>query len=105
MRATSWMAALLLVLPGLVGLGCGDSSEKPAPRMESSQGPEVWLLSFGDRKISTIAAVREITGLGLADSKALVEGAPRLVKVAGDRAEAEAHAKKLRDAGATVEIR
>ncbi len=105
MRRTSWLSVLALVLSGFFCVGCGDGADKPAPRMESSKGPEVWLVSFGDRKVSTVVAVREITGLGLADAKALVESAPKLVKVAGDRAEAEAHAKKLRDAGATVEIR
>lgn len=104
MRTRRWLRALAVVVPSLLGTACGGSDDPP-PRLEVPKGPEVWLVSFGASKIAAIQAVREVTGLGLADAKALVERAPVLVTRAGDRAEAEAHAKRLRDAGATVEIR
>lgn len=57
------------------------------------------------RKISVIKIVREITGLGLAESKALVEGAPKDVKTNVDKKTAEEIKKKLEEAGAQVELK
>jgi large subunit ribosomal protein L7/L12 len=57
------------------------------------------------KKISVIKAVREITGLGLKESKDLVEGAPKPVKENVDKAQAEEMKKKLTEAGATVELK
>ncbi|PIS47563.1 MAG: 50S ribosomal protein L7/L12 [Elusimicrobia bacterium CG08_land_8_20_14_0_20_51_18] len=57
------------------------------------------------RKISVIKVVREITGLGLAESKALVEGAPKNVKENVDKKTSEELKKKLEDAGAQVELK
>jgi large subunit ribosomal protein L7/L12 len=57
------------------------------------------------KKISVIKVVREITGLGLAESKALVEGAPKDVKAHVDKKTAEEIKKKLEEAGAQVEIK
>ena len=65
----------------------------------------VVITSFGDRKISTIKAVRAVTGLGLKDAKNLVDSTPALVKKGLSRSEAESIALKLREAGANVEIR
>lgn len=62
------------------------------------------LTSAGESKINVIKAVREITGLGLAESKALVDGAPKTVKENAPKAEAEEAKKALEDAGATVEL-
>ena len=58
----------------------------------------------GDQKINVIKAVREITGLGLAESKALVDSAPKTVKENVAKAEAEEAKKALEAAGATVEL-
>ncbi len=59
-----------------------------------------------DKKIATIKAVREVkAGLGLADAKALVEGAPKPVLEGVPKAEADAAKKKLEDAGAKVEVK
>jgi large subunit ribosomal protein L7/L12 len=66
---------------------------------------EVVLLSSGDKKIQVIKEVRAITGLGLKEAKDLVEGAPKTVKEAAGKAEAEEIKKKLEDAGATVELK
>ena len=64
----------------------------------------VMLASAGDQKINVIKAVREITGLGLAESKALVDGAPKAVKENLPKAEADEAKGKLEAAGATVEL-
>jgi large subunit ribosomal protein L7/L12 len=64
----------------------------------------VVLASAGDQKINAIKAVREITGLGLAESKALVDSAPKPVKENVSKAEAEEAKGKLEAAGATVEL-
>ena len=65
---------------------------------------DVVLKEIGEKKIQVIKAVREITGLGLKDAKALVDGAPKEVKTGVAKAEAEEMKKKLEDAGATVEL-
>ena len=62
---------------------------------------DVVLKEIGEKKIQVIKAVREITGLGLKDAKALVDGAPKEVKTGVAKAEAEEMKKKLEDAGAT----
>ena len=62
------------------------------------------LAAAGDQKINVIKAVREITGLGLAESKALVDGAPKAVKENVAKAEADDAKSKLEAAGATVEV-
>ena len=65
----------------------------------------VVLTGSGDKKIQVIKVVREITGLGLKEAKDLVDGAPKPVKEAGPKAEAEAIKKKLEEAGGTVELK
>jgi large subunit ribosomal protein L7/L12 len=65
----------------------------------------VVLKSGGASKINVIKVVREVTGLGLKDAKDMVDGAPKEVKAAVPKAEAEDIAKKLKDAGAEVEIK
>ena len=75
-----------------------------APAVEEKTEFNVILSSFGDKKIQVIKAVREIAGLGLKESKELVEGAPKPVKEGVGKDEAEDIKKKLEDAGATVEV-
>jgi large subunit ribosomal protein L7/L12 len=65
----------------------------------------VTLTDFGANKVGVIKAVREITGLGLKEAKDLVDGAPKPVKEAVSKADAEAAKKKLEDAGAKAEIK
>jgi len=65
----------------------------------------VVLLEAGANKVSVIKAVREITGLGLKEAKDLVDGAPKAVKEALPKADAEAAKKKLEDAGAKAELK
>lgn len=66
---------------------------------------DVVLESAGDEKIKVIKAVRELTGLGLKDAKALVDGAPKPVKEAVDKESAEEAKKKLEEAGAKVALK
>jgi large subunit ribosomal protein L7/L12 len=66
---------------------------------------DVILTGAGDKKINVIKEVRAITGLGLKEAKDLVEGAPKAVKEAVAKAEADELKKKLEDAGASVELK
>ena len=63
------------------------------------------LLEAGSNKVGVIKAVREITGLGLKDAKDMVDGAPKVLKEAMPKADAEAAAKKLTEAGAKAELK
>ena len=65
----------------------------------------VVLLDAGAQKVQVIKAVRELTGLGLKEAKDLVDGAPKNVKEAIPKADAEAALKKLLDAGAKAEVK
>ena len=65
----------------------------------------VVLTGAGDKKIQVIKVVRELTGLGLKEAKDLVDGAPKPVKEAVPKAEAETIKKKLEEAGGTVELK
>ena len=65
----------------------------------------VILTEFGANKVQVIKAVRELTGLGLKEAKDLVDGAPKPVKEAVSKADADAAKKKLEDAGAKAEIK
>lgn len=66
---------------------------------------DVVLAEAGAEKIKVIKAVREITGLGLADAKALVDGAPKTLKEAASKEDAEAIKAKLEEVGAKVELK
>jgi len=65
----------------------------------------VMLLAAGDKKVEVIKVVRAATGLGLKEAKDVVDGAPRAVKEAIPKADADALKKQLEDAGAKVEIK
>ena len=66
---------------------------------------DVELSGAGDKKINVIKVVREITNLGLADAKNLVEGAPKMIKEGVSKDEAESIKKKLEEAGAKVTVK
>ena len=65
---------------------------------------DVILASAGDKKINVIKVVREVTGLGLKEAKALVDGAPAPVKEGASKEDAEALKAKFEEAGATIEL-
>ena len=87
--------------PVAVAAAAAPAAEAAAEKTEF----DVVLASFGDEKIKVIKAVREITGLGLADAKAVVEAAPKAIKEGVSKDEAEDLKKKLEEAGAKVEIK
>ena len=76
-----------------------------APAAEEKTEFDVVLAEVGAEKIKVIKAVREITGLGLAEAKGMVEGAPKTLKEAVSKDEAEELKKKLEEAGAKVELK
>jgi len=77
----------------------------PAAAAEEQTEFTVVLAAIGDNKVNVIKAVRELTGLGLKEAKDLVDGAPKPVKEAIPKADAEAARKKLEEAGAKVEVK
>jgi large subunit ribosomal protein L7/L12 len=76
-----------------------------AAKAEEQSEFTVMLTVIGDNKVNVIKAVREVTSLGLKEAKDLVDGAPKAVKEGISKADADAIAKKLTDAGAKVEIK
>ncbi len=76
-----------------------------APAAEEKTEFDVILTGDGGKKINVIKEVRAITGLGLGEAKALVEGAPKAVKEGVNKDEAEKIKKQLEEAGATVELK
>ena len=87
------------------GGGNAPAASAAAPKVEEKTEFAVELTAAGANKINVIKAVREITGLGLGEAKALVEGAPKMLKEGLGKPEAEEIKKKLVDAGATVTLK
>ena len=87
--------------PVAVAAAAAPAAEAAAEKTEF----DVVLASFGDEKIKVIKAVREITGLGLADAKAVVEAAPKAIKEGVSKDEAEELKKKREEVGAKVELK
>lgn len=88
--------------PVAVAAVAGMAAEAPAEEKTEFQ---VILAAAGDKKIEVIKEVRTITGLGLKEAKDLVEGAPKTLKEAAPKAEAEEIVKKLEAVGAKVELK
>lgn len=76
-----------------------------AAAVEEKTDFDVVMTSFGANKVNVIKVVRGITGLGLGEAKAMVEGVPATVKEGAEKAEAEEIKKQLEEAGATVELK
>ena len=89
-------AGVVMAAPGAGG---GEAAE------EEKTAFDVILKSAGQQKIAVIKVVRSITGLGLKEAKALVDGAPKPVKEGASKDDAEALKKQLEDAGAEAEIK
>ncbi len=83
----------------------GPAAGGDAPAAEEKDEFDVVLTGDGGKKIQVIKEVRAITGLGLAEAKALVEGAPKAVEEGIAKAEAEEIKKKIEEAGGTVELK
>jgi large subunit ribosomal protein L7/L12 len=107
----SQVKALIEVLESELGVSAS------APVMAMAAGPaaaeekeeqtefDVILKDFGAKKINVIKAIRKITGLGLKDAKALVDGVPATVKESLEKEAAEAIVKELKEAGAEAELK
>jgi large subunit ribosomal protein L7/L12 len=88
-----------------VAVVAGPAAGGEAAAAEEQTEFDVILASVGDKKIQVIKAVREITGLGLKEAKAVVDGAPAPVKEGVSKDEAEDVKSKLEAAGASVEVK
>lgn len=75
-----------------------------APAEDAKTEFDIILKDAGAQKVAVIKAVKDITGLGLGEAKALVDGAPKTIKEKAPKDEAEAAKKALEDAGATAEL-
>ena len=89
----------------VVVAGAAGGAAAAAPAVEEKTEFDVNLLAAGAQKINVIKVVRAATGLGLKEAKDLVDGAPKVVKEALSKADAEKLKKELEDAGATVELK
>ena len=94
-------AAAATVVAGPAAGGAAAGGAKAEEKTEFT----VVLAAVGDNKVNVIKAVREVTSLGLKEAKDLVDGAPKPVKEGVSKADADAIAKKLADAGAKAEIK
>ena len=89
----------------VAGPAAGGGAAAGGAKAEEKTEFTVVLAAVGDNKVNVIKAVREVTSLGLKEAKDLVDGAPKPVKEGVSKADADAVAKKLSDAGAKVEIK
>ena len=91
-------AAAVAAAPAAAGGDAGGAAEEKTEF-------DVVLTGAGEKKVNTIKAVREITGLGLKEAKGLVDGAPSPIKEGVSKEEAEEAKAKLEEAGAAVEVK
>ena len=95
-------AAPAIIMAAPLAAASGAAS---APAAEEKSEFTVELTDVGANKIAVIKAVKEVTGLGLADAKALVDGAPKVIKEAVKKEDAETMKKKIEDAGGKVTLK
>ncbi len=94
----SAQAAVAVAAPAAGGGDAGGAAEEKTEF-------DVVLTAAGDKKVNVIKAVRAITGLGLKEAKAMVDGAPATVKEAAAKGDAEEAVKQLEEAGASAELK
>jgi len=94
-------AAMPMMMPGMMAGGAPGAGAAAEEKTEF----DVVLTEVGEKKINVIKVVREVTSLGLKEAKDLVEGAPKPIKEAVAKDEAEAIKKKFEEVGAKVEIK
>ena len=99
LRLRPGLAAAAAVAAAPAAAGGGEAAAEEQTEFD------VVLLETGEKKVNVIKAVRELTGLGLKEAKALVDGAPGTIKEAASKDEAEAAKKTLEEAGAKVELK
>ncbi len=98
-----WGVSAAAAMPAMMAMPGGAGA--PAAEVEEKTEFDAVLTDAGAQKINVIKEVRAITGLGLKEAKDLVEGAPKAIKEAVSKAEAEEIKKKVEAAGAKVEIK
>ena len=106
------ISELIKMMEEKFGVSAAAAAVAVAPAAAAAAAPveeqtefSVMLMEAGPNKVNVIKAVRELTSLGLKEAKDLVDGAPKPVKEAVNKADADAAKKKLEDAGAKVEIK
>lgn len=87
-----------------VAVAAAPAADGGAPAADEKSEFDVVLKDAGGQKVAVIKAVKEITGLGLGESKAIVDGAPKPVLEKANKEDAEAAKKALEEAGGTVEL-
>ena len=90
--------------PAAAAVAVAGPAAEAAPAEEAKSDYNIILKDAGSQKVAVIKAVKDITGLGLGEAKAIVDGAPSTVKEKVPTEEAEAAKKTLEEAGATVEL-
>jgi large subunit ribosomal protein L7/L12 len=90
--------------PAAAAVAVAGPAADAAPAAEEKSEYDVVLKDAGAQKVAAIKAVKEITGLGLGEAKAIVDGAPKTVLEKAKKEDAEAAKKALEEAGATVEL-
>jgi large subunit ribosomal protein L7/L12 len=90
--------------PAAAAVAVAGPAAEAAPAEDAKSEYTITLKEAGDQKVAVIKAVKEITGLGLGEAKAIVDGAPAPVKEKATKDEADAAKKLLEEAGATVEL-
>ena len=91
--------------PAAVAAATAAGGAAPAAAAEEKTDFDVILAEAGQEKVKVIKVVKDITGLGLKDAKAVVDGAPKAVKEGASKEEAEEIKAKLEEVGATVEVK
>lgn len=90
--------------PAAAAVAVAGPAADAAPAAEEKSEYDVILKDAGAQKVAAIKAVKDITGLGLGEAKALVDGVPKTILEKAKKEDAEAAKKALEDAGATVEL-
>ena len=94
-------AAMAVAAAPAAGAAAAPAAEAAAAKTEF----DIFLKDAGANKINVIKVVKEITGLGLGDAKAIVDAAPKMIKEKVPAADAKNYEKQLKEAGATVELK
>ena len=90
--------------PAAAAVAVAGPAAEAAPAEDAKSDYTIVLKDAGAQKVAVIKAVKDITGLGLGEAKAIVDGAPKTVVEGAKKEDAEAHKKALEEAGATVEL-
>jgi len=98
------VSAAAVAVASAPAAGAG-AAAAPAEAAVAKSEFDIFLKDAGAQKIQVIKVVKEITGLGLGDAKAIVDGAPKMIKEKVPAADAKNFEKQLKEAGATVELK